>query len=142
MSYRNREPDIDTSSFRLWRLKADEDEPEVDEKAVLTIDYSAGERVYEQRVYEGWKGYWLALISKTRPDGKIWVMIKLKRPDGETASIGRQGKWLTKLDYRKVVIKLEASDLSVAFDMEHPQITSGKAINIYMHGKTKVGGEE
>lgn len=29
MTYRNREPDIDTPSFRLWRAKADEQEPEV-----------------------------------------------------------------------------------------------------------------
>jgi len=60
MSYRNREPDINTPGFRLWRLKADEKEPEVDGGSVLTIDYSAGEKVYEQRVYSGWKGYWLA----------------------------------------------------------------------------------
>lgn len=79
----------------------------------------------------------LPLISKQRPDGKIWVMIKLKRPDGAIASVHTQPKWLTKVEYHKVIAKLETSPLSLVFDIEHPQITSGKAINIYMKGSEK-----
>lgn len=139
MSFKDREPDIDTPSFRMWVEKPGEDMPEADKGSVLTINYSAGEKVYEQRVYGGWKGYWLALISKTRPDGKIWVMIKFKRPDGETVSVGAQPKWLTKLEYHKVIMKLEASELSLLFDMQHPQITKGRAINIYMKGGEENG---
>jgi len=56
MTYRDREPDVDTPSFRLWVAKPGEKEPEVDEGSVLTIDYSAGEKVYEQRVYGGCAG--------------------------------------------------------------------------------------
>ena len=139
MTYRDREPDVDTPTFRLWAAKPDEKEPKIDEGSVLTIDYSAGEKVYEQRVYGGWKGYWLAVISKQRPDDNIWVMIKLKRPDDETVSIGKQPKWLTKAEYHKVIMKLETSPLSLTFDMEHPQITKGRAINIYMKGGEKYG---
>jgi len=134
MTYQDREPDIDTPTFRIWAAKPGEKEPKVDEGSVLIIDYSAGETVYEQRVYGGWKGYWLLLISKTRPDGKIWAMLKGKRPNGESFVLGRKEEWLTKAEYHEVVAKLEASELSVAFDMKHPQITKGRALNIYMKG--------
>ena len=137
MSYLDREPDLDLPTFRLWAAKPSEEEPEVDEGSVLIIDFSAEEKIYEQRVYGGWKGYYLALLSKTRPDGKIWVMLKGKRPDGESFVVGRKEEWMTEAKYHRVVAHLEASELSVTFDMEHPQITKGRAMNIYMKGGNK-----
>jgi len=134
MTYRDRDPDIDTPSFRLWAVKPGEKEPKVDEGSMLIIDYSAGEKIYEQRVYGGWKGYFLAVISKQRPDGKIWVMLKGKRPNGESFVVGRKEEWMTEAKYHRVVAQLEASELSVAFDMKHPQVTKGQAINVYMKG--------
>ena len=44
---------------------------------------------------------------------------------------GRKGEWLTTDEYQKVVTKIE-EQFSVAFDMKHPQITKGRAMNIYM----------
>lgn len=59
------------------------------------------------------------------------MIIKVKRPDRTPVTVGRKDEWLTPDEYQEMVTKIE-EQFAVAFDTQHPQITKGRAINIYM----------
>lgn len=136
MSYLNREPDLDLPTFRIWAAKPGEKEPKVNEGAMVIVNFSAGESWYETRGYGGWMGYTLFVLAKTRSDGKVWMMIKVKRPDRTTVTVGRKDEWLTPDEYREMVTQIE-EQFAIAFDTQHPQITKGRAMNIYVKGGNK-----
>lgn len=138
MSYLDREPDLDLPTFRIWEAKPGEKQPKVDEGLIVTIDSSAGESWYETRGYGGLMGYTLFVLAKTRSDGKVWMMMKVKRSDRTTVIVGRKDEWLTPDEYRQMVTQTE-EQFAILFDTQHPQITKGRAMNIYMKGGIENG---
>lgn len=137
--YRDREPDIDAVGFKLWQL-ADEEGREladIDEQSgVLTIDESKGEEMYESRVYRAaLPGYSVVFISKTRADGKVFSLMKAKKPDGECFMSSSHSKgWISREEYAELIQQFEELAASL-FDTAHPQVTEGRLYNLYAKGR-------
>lgn len=133
--YPDRQPDIETPSFRLWKVSKEEDEQRKRVRVTLSVNYDEGEEMYETRVYQGILGYRFFIGAKVRPDGMIYPVAKLDRPDGTTAVNG-QKEWITGEEYKALIKRLEDA-LSPVMDIAHAVITLGKHYTLYVKGEKR-----
>jgi hypothetical protein len=119
----------------LVRYEATDWSAERQRKVVLSVDFEAGERIYESRVYRTIPfgdltvgPHQMKILAKTRPDGRIWWATKFERPDGSTflhtaASNDARG-WVTEADYRAAVEAIVSQIGSISV-MSEPTIITG-----------------
>lgn len=127
-SYPEREPDVETRGFKLWKEKA-EDYGD----ALLTINYDQGEEMYESRSYNAFiPGYSLLVLAKRKAD-QYWWAVKGKRPDGSTFIKTEVQGPLSLEEYQEGLAELELV-FSPLFDTTNPLVTPGKHYNLYIRG--------
>ena len=126
-----REPDVETPAFDLWKASPEESEGK---SALITVDFSAGEEMYEGRLYRSFvpSDYELLILAKKKGD-EYWFAIKGKRPTGHTFIKTQVQGPLSLEAYNNKISKIEAG-FAIAFDVQHPQITPGKHYNLYLRG--------
>lgn len=128
--YPEREPDVETIGFRLWRAEKGGNYGE----ALLEINYDEGEEMHESRAYDSPVviGYSLLALSKKKGE-QYWVAIKGKRPTGEGFIRTEVKGPLSLEEYEKLIRRLEEVFASL-FDTANPLVTPGKTYNLYMRG--------
>lgn len=127
----DREPDVETPSFSLWKTEPGEIE---DKSSLITINYDAGEEMHETRIYRAifQVGYELLVLAKKRGD-EYWFAVKGKRPSGHTfIKTSVEGPMSLK-EYKRQMSRLELV-FGLLFDVENPQITPGEYYNVYARG--------
>jgi len=105
LSFRDFPPTKENEKMRMWDIKnlsIDIDKKGIDEFTMI-IEVDDGEKIYESRVYTIGQDV-LKMLSKTRPDGKIWTMLKFEDGHGIFKSKG----WVTEEEFRKEVGMVEA----------------------------------
>ncbi len=124
-----REPDVETPGFRLWKAEKREDYG----KPLLEIN--EGEELHESRAYNSplVTGYSLLILSKKKGE-QYWVAMKVKRPTGEGFMVTEARGPLSLEEYEELVRRLEEG-FAPLFDTANPLVTPGKTYNLYTRGR-------
>ena len=124
-----REPDVETTGFRLWRAK----EGEVDYRGAL-LEINEGEEIHESRAYNSplITGYSLLILSKKKGE-QYWAAVKGKRPTGEGFIQTEAQGPLSLEEYEELVRKMEEF-FAPLFDIANPLVTPGKHYHLYARG--------
>lgn len=125
--YPEREPDVETRGFKLWKEKAEDYGG-----ALLTVNYDQGEEMHESRSYNAFiLGYSLLVLAKRKGE-QYWFAVKGKRPDGSTfiRTNDVMGP-LTLAEYEKKLTEFERN-FAFLFDTTNPLVTPGKHYNLYV----------
>lgn len=124
-----REPDVETRGFRLWKGEKAEDYG----GTLLTVNYDQGEEMHESRSYNAFiLGYSLLVLCKRRGD-QYWWAVKGKRPDGSTFITTNIRGPLSLEEYEKQLAEFERN-FAFAFDVANPLVTPGKHYSLYVRG--------
>ena len=129
-----REPDVETTGFRLWRVKKGGDY----RGTLLAIN--EGEEIHESRAYNSplITGYSLLVLSKKKGD-QYWVAMKSKRPTGESFTQTEVQGPLSLEEYEELIRRMEKA-FTPLFDTANPLVTPGKHFMLYMRGRRGTEG--
>ena len=134
-----REPDVETKGFRLWKVEKDKGKDYG--TPLLTVNYDEGEELHESRDYTSLfpPGYSLLILAKRKGE-QYWFAVKGKRPNGSTFITTEVQGPLSLEEYHKQLVKLELG-FSPLFNTTNPLVTPGKHYNLYVRGYAGRGGD-